>query len=261
MKIARSDCWNPQQYQKFSKERMLPFYDLIELIKEQKEMSVVDLGCGTGELTRILHDTMKAKETLGIDSSSVMLKESEKFRAPNIEFKLIDIDDFAPSEKFDLIFSNAALQWVPNHRELFKRLSGYLSEQGQIAIQMPANFDYPTHSIARDLAKEQPFRSELETGREPSVLTMEEYAKILYSLGLKKQIVRMQVYPHILESTESVVEWVKGSLLTYYQSRLSEESFQLFLEKYREKLIAFLGDNKPFFLPFKRIFLWAEKGN
>lgn len=253
------DSWNPQQYQKFSKERELPFYDLMKMISVRPNMSVVDLGCGTGHLTKILHETLGAKKTLGIDSSATMLKDSKLLEGSGtgLQFKQMDIDDFNPTEKYDLIFSNAALQWIPNHVELFARLSRYLSKQGQIAIQMPSNFDYPTHTIAKELAQDKLFKEQLGTGREPSVLSIEEYSLLLYRLGFEKQIVRLQVYPHILESTESIVEWVKGSLLTYYQSRLSPDLYNKFVAMYQERIISHFGDVRPFFMPFKRILIWA----
>lgn len=253
-----TDTWNPRQYQKFAKERDEPFYDLVRLIVPCKDMKVVDLGCGTGQLTKYLHDTLKAKHTLGIDSSASMLKESLSVKDSNLEFKNEKIEEYAPKGKLDLIFSNAALQWLPDHARLFERLSQYLSKTGQLAVQMPANFDYPTHAIARELGDEPAFKKELGGGLVPSVLKVEDYAQLLHRLGFKKQIVRLQVYPHVLESTEAVIEWVKGSLLTYYQSRLPPDKYAEFFKLYSEYVKNYFGEAKPFFLPFKRILIWAE---
>jgi trans-aconitate 2-methyltransferase len=257
-KSKQEDSWNPEQYQKFEKERNQPFFDLVKLILAYSEMNIVDLGCGTGKLTQYLHETLNAKKTLGIDSSSAMLKEASLSNQSNLYFQLLNIEDFRPRETFDLIFSNAAIQWLPNHAELIGQLSQYLSAEGQLAIQIPANFDFPTYTIARDIAKKSPFKGYLEEGRPLYALSIEEYSKLFYHLGFRKQSVRAQVYPHILETTDSVIEWVKGSLLTYYQSSLPQDKYQEFLLKYTEEIKKFFGEQRPFFLPFKRLLLWAQ---
>lgn len=253
------DSWNPEQYLKFERERTLPFYDLMSLISKQPQMNVVDLGCGTGKLTKILHEYLGAKKTVGVDSSAAMLKEAHPLQQENLQFLQQGIEAFHPEEKVDLLFSNAAFQWLPEHATLLKQLSLDLKDDGQLAIQMPANYDYPTHTIAKALAREAPFKEALVEGREPFVLSIEEYSKLLYQLGFKSQLVRQQIYPHVLESTESLIEWFKGSLLTYYQSRLTAEQYTEFLGKYRERIYATFGNSKPIFLPFKRILLWAQK--
>ncbi len=253
--------WDPVQYAKFEPERNLPFYDLLNLISPKSEMSILDLGCGTGKLTKVLHEVLESKNTLGIDSSDEMLTLSQAYRSTNLKFQLVPIEDFIPNEKFDLIFSNAALQWVPDHFKLFTILSGYLTAEGQFAFQMPLNYEYPTHAIAANLARENAFKEELNgEGYHHHVLTLEEYSKLLYELGFERQMVRSQIYVHLLESADSVIEWVKGSLLTYFRSRLSAEKYELFFNAYCEKIHAFYGDKKgPIFFPFKRIFIWAQK--
>ena len=251
------DSWNPHQYQKFE-ERNQPFYDLMNLIHAKKNMTIADLGCGTGHLTKVLHETLNANHTLGIDSSEAMLKESIAIKIPKLDFQLMKIEEFSPSEKFDLFFSNAALQWLPDHPQLISNLAEHLTVHGQIAIQMPSNFDYPTHTIAKELGREAPFKESLGQGRFPSVLKPEEYSHLLYQLGFKKQTVRLQVYPILFDSSEDVVDWVKGSLLTYYRSRLPHDAYELFLKLYRERVTQSLGVVKPFFMPFKRLLIWAQ---
>lgn len=253
-----TDSWNPQQYQKFKEERDQPFYDLFKLVEVRPGMSVVDLGCGTGHLTKFLHQALKAKKTLGIDASEAMLKEASTLNQNGLAFQLQSIEAFKPIEQFDLIFSNAAFQWVPNHAELIKKLPQYLAPNGQIAIQIPSNFDYPTHTIAKEIASGTVFKKHLGEGREPSVLPIEAYAELFYHMGAKKQHVRLQIYGHVLESTESLIEWVKGSLLTYYRSRLQPAMYEDFLQQYAKKILTHFGDQKPIFYPFKRILLWAQ---
>lgn len=256
----KSDAWNPQQYKKFQNERNRPFEDLLKLILAKPGMRIVDLGCGTGELTKHLHEELHAASTLGIDSSSAMLKEAQLYQASCLSFKQGSIEQFDPFEKYDLIFSNAALQWVPNHKELFSKFSTYLKPQGQIAIQVPDNYDFPTHAIAREIASKEPFNEIANIERAPTVLSLIDYANLFYKLGFTKQNLRSQIYSHQLESTQSVIEWVQGSLLTHYRSCLPPDIYAQFFECYRKRIYEHFGDQRPFFFPFKRTLLWVQQG-
>ncbi len=140
------------------------------------------------------------------------------------------------------------------------RLTDALRNGGQVAVQVPANFDYPSHTVARELAHEEPYREALAGYvREKPVLEPQEYATLLDRLGYREQHVRLQVYVHYLESRAEVVEWVKGSLLTDYQKRMPEALFEQFLAEYRTRLLPRLEDRRPFFYPFKRILFWGRK--
>src|SRR6202008_4825056 len=109
--------WDPNQYERFKDERAQPFRDLAALVEHRPHMRVADLGCGTGELTRELHEQLSAEETLGIDNSESMLRKAKP--SGTLRFELADIANFASDRPFDLIFSNAALHWVPDHEHLF----------------------------------------------------------------------------------------------------------------------------------------------
>jgi len=259
--------WNPKQYERFKAERELPFYDLLAMIERDAPREgdargrkrVVDLGCGTGELTGVLHRELGASETLGVDSSAEMLARASK--AEGVHFEKHDVATFTPEASFDVVCSNAALQWVDDHRRLFARLTEYVAPDGQFAVQMPANFDYPTHVVATEIAREAPFS---DAGTSPfrtdfPLLAPEEYAQLLHDLGYTKQTVRLQVYAHLLPSRDEVVEWVKGSLLTAYRARLSPELYEQFLARYTERLLPQLPDAQPFFFPFKRILIWGRR--
>jgi len=255
-----ADSWNPDQYDKFQAERRAPFFDLLSMIDPRPAMKVVDLGCGTGELTAILHRTLEARETLGIDRSPAMLEKSAELAAPNLRFASQDIATFAASEPLDLIFSNAALHWLPDHPGLFRRLADLLGSNGQLAVQMPANHDQPTHSVARAVAGSDPFRSALGGYVLPThVLPPERYAAILAELGFARQRVELRVYVHELDNTAGIVEWVKGAALTAYRDRLDEDMFERFVAEYRRRLIAELGDHSPYVLTFNRVLLWADR--
>jgi trans-aconitate 2-methyltransferase len=253
-----TDSWDPAQYERFSDERSAPFFDLLMLVEPCMGGRVVDLGCGTGELTQVLHERSGAKSTLGVDSSEAMLERSKSHAGGGLRFELGDIADWVPAEPLDVVFSNAALHWVDDHAELFARLTAALRPGGQLAVQMPANHDHASHLVAERVAAEEPFRAALGGYvRRSPVLSPESYAVLLYRLGYKSQHVRMQVYLHLLPEPGAVVDWVKGTLLTDYKSRLPEGLYEDFVARYRELLLTKLGDDRPFRFTFKRVLLWG----
>ncbi len=244
--------WNPAQYDRFRAERQQPFEDLLALVERRDRMRVVDLGCGTGELTRRLHDHLQAEETIGIDNSETMLLKSSAFGSQMLCFERGDIEAFVADRPFDLVFSNAALQWVATHEPLFGRLASFLAPHGQLAVQMPANDDHPSHTVAAEVAA----RFGLEP-RRSNVLAVEQYAGLLHGLGFRRQHVRLQVYGHTLHSSRDVVEWVKGTLLTDYERRLNAEDFARFLAEYEASLLAAVGEQHPYLYTYKRILIWG----
>lgn len=245
--------WSPEQYERFKSERKQPFLDLLSLVEKRPRMRVVDLGCGTGELTRELHENLGAEETLGIDNSETMLLKAGSFGGEMLRFEEGNIEAFVTDKPFDLIFSNAALHWVPDHEQLFVRLTRFLSADGQLAVQMPDNDDHPSHAIAASVAS----RFGIEP-RPAYVLPVARYAELLHRLGYKHQHVRLQVYGHLLPSADDVGEWVRGALLTHYEALLPADRYQQFLATYREELRAALGDTTPFFYTYKRVLMWGS---
>lgn len=253
-----SDAWKPAQYEKFRDQRAQPFFDLLALVEPRQNLRAVDLGCGTGDLTAELHRRLRCQSTLGVDTSPAMLERAAAHAGDGLRFKVADLAAFEAKEPFDLVFSNAAVQWVPDHPRLFERLRRLVAFRGQLAVQMPANHDHPSHVAAREVAAREPFAAALGGYiREVPVLAPEQYAQLLHGLGFKQQHVRLQVYGHLLPSRDDVVEWVKGTLLTDYEKRLSPELFAEFLEQYQRELAARLPAASPFFYPFKRLLLWA----
>ena len=250
--------WNPDQYHQFRNERSQPFFDLLDLVEPCPGGRVVDLGCGTGELTVILHERTCAAETLGLDSSETMLAKAQEFAGGELSFVLSNIDSF--EGQFDVVFSNAALQWVDGHEELIPAVASHVKPGGQLAFQVPANADHPSHLVAHAVAREEPFASALRGySREWPVLPPERYAEILNGLGFADMTVRLQVYGHTLASSDGVIEWVKGTLLTDYQRRMPADSYQAYLARYRERLLAEIGAVAPYFYAFKRILVRARR--
>jgi trans-aconitate 2-methyltransferase len=257
-----TDTWNPAQYDKFQRERGQPFFDLLSMIRPRHGMRVADLGCGTGKLTRLLHTTLEARDTIGIDRSPRMLDATEQDDLPpGLRFEVGTIESF-PGDRgmFDLIFSNAAYHWVDDHRSLLMRLRAALAPGGQIAFQVPAQHHSPSHVTAEELTREAPFRSAFGGWHRPQpVLEPAAYASLLYQLGFAKPSVRLIVYPHVLAGPAEVVEWMKGTLLTEYARHLPPDLYDRFVTEYQARLLPQLEDTRPFFFPFRRILCWAQK--
>ncbi|KAF3884690.1 MULTISPECIES: methyltransferase domain-containing protein [Nostocales] len=255
-----SDTWNPTQYEKFQAERSRPFYDLVNMVRSQENMRVLDLGCGTGKLTKYLHETIAARETIGLDSSENMLQAAREFEGHGLRFVQGHIEENSVPGKFDLVFSNAALQWVTGHEGLFEKLREKLQLGGQLAVQVPAMDLEPVHTVAAEVARE--FSQELGGYvRRLTVLSPDKYARLLYKLGFVEQEVRLQIYGHVLPSREAVIEWYRGTLLTAYEQQVDRETYERFVQRYREKLMKYLEDESPFFFPYKRILIWGRLGD
>src|ERR1019366_7343368 len=232
--VTPIEGWNPDQYERFHAERRQPFDDLVALCEPVPGGRIVDLGCGTGELTAELHERMEAAETIGVDSSDSMLAraQSDHGNVAGLSFEAGNLETWL-GQDLDLVFANASLQWVEDHLDLLARMRTALAVGGQLAFQVPSNYRHPSHLLAMQVANEAPFIDALEDDvpedRGRFVLSPEIYADLLYELGAKKQVVRMEVYGHELSSTSDVVEWVMGTLLTPYRTRLTPELFAAFV--------------------------------
>jgi len=255
------DTWNPDQYAKFQREREQPFADLLALIEPAPAMRVADLGCGTGHLTRRLHEMLHSTETVGIDRSERMLEVARRDGLPpGLRFDVGTIESFAGEAAYDLIFSNAAFHWVEDHEALVRRLHAALRPGGQLAFQIPAMHHAISHALPDELASEPPFREAFGGWTRPQpVLEPEAYARLLFRAGFSEPKVRLVIYPHVLESREAVVEWMKGTLLTEYEKRLTPAQYADFVAAFRERLLPRLDADRPFLFPFRRILCWGRK--
>jgi trans-aconitate 2-methyltransferase len=250
--------WNPEVYDQFKEERTAPFFDLMKLVDVKPDLNAIDLGCGTGELTGTLAEHLPNSTMLGIDTSTEMLAKAEKYRNDHLHFECVSIESVLRSgQKFDLIFSNAALQWVENHEEIFPQLFSMLNEEGQLAIQMPSNHDHITHLTVQVLARREPFRSALKQWlRTSPVLKIEQYAEMLYEHGARSINVFEKVYPHVLKNAEAMADWTRGTLLVPYMEKLSPDLQKQFLSEYVGILQKKISQS-PVFYSFKRIFISA----
>ncbi len=255
------DAWDPRQYARFRAERERPFFDLLALVERRPAMRVLDLGCGTGALTAEAHRALGAARTLGVDRSAAMLAQAPAVDGLELAQRTIEdvLGDAAHASAHDLVLANASLQWVDDHEALFPRLLALLAPGGQLAVQMPANFAHPSHAVAARLARDDEFAGVLGPARATAVLAPERYAELLVALGAARQRVLVEVYAHALPGRDDVVEWVKGTLLTWYQERLPPALFARFLERYRAALVAVLPDARPYLYTFPRVFLWAQR--
>src|SRR6185312_5180877 len=245
--------WDPKQYDKFRSAREQPFEDVVALIRPTAGMRVVDLGCGPGNLTRKLAERFGDAEVIGVDSSAPMLEKAREHVAPRLSFVSGAIEAFADGGvvggAFDVIFSNAALHWVPEHKALLPKLIARLSPRGQIAVQLPADDYNSARTIFADVAG---WRYEMAT------LDIAAYAELLFAGGLDGIDVFEKIYPHVLPDADAMLEWAKGTALLPYLERLPPAQHAPYLEEVRRRLHA-RHPERPVFFPFRRIIFYARR--
>ena len=251
--------WSPERYHQYRNERFAPFEDLLALVKIRDGLKVVDLGCGTGELTRRLADNLPGSEVVGIDSSPEMLERARPQARDRLRFELASIEKVEGA--WDLVFSHAALQWVDDHRSLIPRLLSLVLPNGQLVVQLPSNHEHPTHTLIREIAAEEPFVSALGGwNRLSPVLNISEYAELLYEHGGHELTVFEKVYPGLLTDSDALAQWTEGTALVPYFERLPEKLREMVMARYREKLAA-LFPSSPVFYPFRRTLFAATRAS
>lgn len=234
-----TDPWDPEQYARFKAERRLPFWDLLERVRPRYGMRAIDLGCGTGELTAVLAERLDA-DVDGIDTSPAMLAKAAPLAHSRLRFRDQDIAALTDLSPFDLVFSNAALHWVPDHEGLLRRLLPTMRPGAQLVFQLPRNMAHPSHTLAAELGA--PARNHS--------LAAERYAELLFEHGFGEIRCVEKLYLHILPSTADVVEWTRGTLLNRADDDL--------LAEYRRRLLATLGDHRPYLYTYRRLLLSAQ---
>ncbi|MDY0932889.1 methyltransferase domain-containing protein [Chryseobacterium sp. CFBP8996] len=252
--------WNPEVYNQFKDIRYQPFFDLMNLISQENLKKAIDIGCGTGEQTKILSEKFSNTEFLGIDPSAEMLAGSNLFQNDRLHFKQKTVEELYDSdEKWDLIFSNAALQWSDDHKKLFSKLLSLLNENGQFAVQMPVQSENRLNQILFQLASEEPFKTQLEDwNRVSPVLSLDQYANMMFDSGLKDLNISVKVYPIIAEDAEKLFKFISGSALIPYLERLDEVNEAKFINEYKKRIEENF-DSFPAIYAFKRILLYGRK--
>lgn len=252
--------WNPEIYNKFKNIRYQPFYDLADFIQPEKGMRAIDFGCGTGEQTAILADKFPEAVFLGVDASTEMLEQSKGLETESLHFRKATTEEIIQSgAKWDLIFSNAALQWSDDHQTLFSDLIALIHPKGQFAVQMPVQPENKLNKILLELVQEEPFKTYLKGfKRESPVLSIDAYAQILFDGGLEDLQIQQRVYPIIAKDHETLFNFISGSALIPYIERLEGEEKASFIEAYKKR-IAEGFPKLPAIYSFKRLLLYGRK--
>jgi trans-aconitate 2-methyltransferase len=266
--------WNPQQYLKFSDHRLRPALELMARIPLASAQRIFDLGCGTGHITRLLAERWPMATVYGLDNSAEMLRKAQKEIAAaaesesitsRVEWQQADIADWQPQQSADIIYSNATLQWLPEHATLFPRLLGLLRPGGCLAVQMPLSWDMPSHRLMREtLANGGPGGRALGTQALHRAVARKwvDDAGVFYDL-LAGRVARLDIwqteYLQVLEGDDAVLEWVRSTGLRPILNGLDDTERELFLAEYRSRLRAaypLRADGHTLY-PFRRLFIVA----
>jgi trans-aconitate 2-methyltransferase len=258
--------WDPGQYNKFADHRQRPAFDLMAQIAVDDAGSVVDLGCGTGELTAALADRWPRARVLGIDSSPDMLAKARALTESSVGRRLAfaagDVASWQPESALDVVFSNACLHWVDDHDRLFPRLFGWLAPGGVLAVQMPRMASEPSHRLMADVAANGPWRDRLAPVLRPEpVATPAHYCALLRPLASRVDIWET-IYQQELDGDDPVLSWTKGTALRpLLQALDGPQQRQEFEAAYAARLRAAYpmgADGKTLF-PFRRLFIVARR--
>lgn len=250
--------WDPAQYARFSDERSRPFFDLTGQLPVTDPGQVVDLGCGSGELTATLAARWPSAAVRGLDSSAEMIERAVP--GDRLSFGLADASGF-DAGGVDVLVSNALLQWVPGHQELLVRWTAELNAGGWLAIQVPANFGSPSHRLMRELAGSARWADRLAgvLRHGDAVAEPAEYLALLAGAGLRVNAWQTS-YLHVLSGSDPVLEWVRGTGLRPVLAALSPDEAAEFVDEY-SGLLREAYPSQPFgtVFPFLRTFVVAHK--
>jgi len=252
--------WNPDQYLRFAEQRALPFHHLVAALELLEPASVVDLGCGTGELTATLLDRWPAARVTGVDSSEEMIDRARSREVVGrLRFEAADITRWQSPEPVDLMFSNACFHWVDDHRALFHHLLPQLAEKGVLALQVPANHTEASHTLLRELCSSPRWRDRLDGLPTTGVREAQWYIDELGGRGLG--VTAWQTtYFHLLEGENPVLEWVRGTALRPILEGLPESHHAGLLDEYGALLRnAYPPRDGRTLFPFTRTFVVAAK--
>jgi len=253
--------WNPQTYLAYADQRSRPFFDLLARVGAESPRRVADLGCGPGNLTEHLAERWPEAVIEAWDNSAEMVAAA---RERGIDARVGDVRAWIPAPGTDVVLSNAALHWIPEHAELLIRWVDQLERGAWIAVQVPGNFDAPSHASIRALAERRPWSEPLHDIPFRSGKVVESparYAELLTDAGCSVDVWE-STYIHELTGENPVLNWITGTALTPVRDRLTEEQWQ----RFRAELAPMLDTAYPVrpdgrtLFPFRRIFIVARVG-
>jgi trans-aconitate 2-methyltransferase len=253
--------WDPVQYGRYADERGRPFHELVARVGADRPGLVVDLGCGDGSLTALLARRWPEATVVGVDSSADMLAEAAERATSRLTFEAGRIEDWQPDRPVDVLVSNAALHWVPDHRAHLPRLIDMLAPGGWLAVQMPGNGDAPSHRLLTELRRSARWRDRLDPGpaRWPDVDEPADYARRLLGLGCRVDAWE-STYVHVLSGPDPVLEWTRGTALRPVLAQLPATEAGAFEADYGAALrSAYPAEPYGTLVPFRRIFLVAQR--
>jgi trans-aconitate 2-methyltransferase len=254
--------WNPALYTRYEDERTRPAAELLARVPLSRAARVVDLGCGPGNSTELLARRFDGAQVTGIDNSEAMLAAARQ-RLPNARFELGDIATWQPQTAPDLIYANAALQWVPGHEALLPRLFSALAPGGVLAIQMPDNRQQPSHALMREVAALPPWQAALGDAAERArtdLLSIAGYYDLLAPQAAQVDVWHT-TYQHVMASAAAIVEWVRATGLRPYTDPLPDELRASYLAEYLHRIGAAYppqSDGRRL-LAFPRLFIVARR--
>jgi trans-aconitate 2-methyltransferase len=252
--------WNPQQYLKFSQPRLRPAMDLLARIPSAEPALVYDLGCGAGNVTAVLAQRWPDARIIGVDASAAMLAQAAR-SLPRVQWVQQPLAGWQAERPADVIYSNAALHWLPDHRQLFPALVAMLAPGGVLAVQMPRNFSAPSHTLIEAAARAGPWRSKLEPLLAGApVAEPQFYYALLAPLAASLDIWESE-YLQVLSGEDPVKEWTRGTWLMQFLERLDATERVQFEADYALRLRAAyprLADGTTLF-PFRRLFIVLQK--
>ena len=246
--------WDPDRYLTYADERARPFVELLARIPTPAPATVVDLGCGPGNLTRLLADRWPDAAITGVDSSPAMI-ERARAEGGSIDWRLGDVNDWQGSA--DVIVSNATFQWVPGHLDLLPRLAAGAGEV--FAFQVPGNFTEPSHALREELAAQEPYREHTRGLQRPGAHDPTTYLEVLEREGFDVDAWET-TYLHVLPGEDAVFDWISGTSLLPTRAALPAELFERFADELRRRLrAAYPARGGRVVLPFRRIFVVAQR--
>jgi trans-aconitate 2-methyltransferase len=253
--------WSAKQYSIFENERNRPVLDLLAHIPTLTVNAAVDIGCGPGNSTELLRARYPSARITGMDSSADMITAARK-RMPDIHFRIADISTWKEKGPFDIIFANAVLQWVPDHGNLFPALISKLSVGGSLAVQMPDNFEEPSHRLMREIATGGPWKDKLAaSSKRVDRQAADWYYQKLRGDVSKLDIWRTTYYHPLTGGPDAIVEWFKGTGLQPFLNPLEENERAEFINEYRNAISKAypVYPDGAVILPFPRLFIIAMR--